>query len=196
MMQRWRPVRDERGQGVPVLILVVVVVILAVGFLTRTLVLGLSIDDKAEKIARTARGINTATDAILQLDQTTGLGESIKQSTEPLEAKTNVIVGQAAAIDGTASSINNSANSINTSVEGIGSAVSSIQSLARLVDRDARNININVRTVIDTADAIHTRDLANVIRALDRTEANARSIADSLCSTLGTTAVLLGGGSC
>lgn len=190
MMQRWRPVRDERGQGVPVLILVVVVVILAVGFLTRTLLLGLSIDDKAEKIAATGRGINTATDAILQLDQTTALGESIKQSTEPLEAKTNTIVGQAASIDGTASSINDSANSINSSVEGIGSAVSSIQSLARLVDRDARNININVRTVIETADGIHSRDLADVIRALDRTEGNARSIADTLCT--GALAVILG----
>ena len=196
MMQRLRPVRDERGQGVPVLILVVVIVVLAVGLLTRTLLLGLSIDDKAEKIARTGRGINTATDAILQLDQTTGLGESIKQSTEPLEAKTNVIVGQAAAIDGTASSINDSANSINSSAEGIGSAVSSIQSLARLVDRDARNININVRTVIETADTIHSRDLQDVIRAVDRTEASASRIADSLCSTLGTPVALLGGGSC
>ena len=196
MIQRLRPVRDERGQGVPVLILVVVVVVVAVGFLTRTLLLGLSIDDKAEKIAKTGRGINTATDAILQLDQTTGLVESIKQSTEPLEAKSNTIVGQAAAIDGTASSINNSANSINSSVEGIGSAVSSIQSLARLVDRDARNININVRTVIETADTIHSRDLQDVIRAVDRTEANASRIATALCSTLGPPVALLGGGSC
>lgn len=185
MMQRWRPVRDERGQGVPVLILVVVVVILAVGFLTRTLLLAISIDDKAEKIANSGRGINTATDAILQLDQTAGLGQSIKNSTEPLEAKSNTIVGQAATIDGTATSINDSANSINSSAEGIGSAVSSIQSLARLVDRDARNININVRSVIDTAVAINTdspgnRDLEDVIRALNRTETNARNIADTL----------------
>jgi len=180
MMQRWRPVRDERGQGVPVLILAVVVVVVAVGFLTRTLVLGLSINDKAEKIAKTGRGINSATDAILQLDQTTGLGQSIKNSTEPLEAKSNIIVGQAASIDNTVSSINDSANSINSSAEGIGSAVSSIQGLARLVDRDARNININVRSVIDTADAIHSRDLADVIRALDRTEDSVTDIADML----------------
>ncbi len=180
MMQRWRPVRDERGQGVPVLILAVLVVVVAVGFLTRTLVLGLSINDKAEKIAKTGRGINSATDAILQLDQTTGLGQSIKNSTEPLEAKSNTIVMQAASIDNTATSINDSANNIDARIEGIQSAVSSILGLARLVDRDARNININVRTVIETADAIHSRDLADVIRALDRTEANARDIADNL----------------
>ncbi|MDP8975090.1 MAG: hypothetical protein M3N28_01730 [Actinomycetota bacterium] len=177
--------RDERGQGVPVLILAVLVVVVAVGFLTRTLVLGLSINDKAEKIAKTGRGINTATDAILQLDQTTGLGQSIKNSTEPLEGKSNTIVSQAQSIDNTASSINSSAESINSSVEGIGSAVSSIQGLARLVDRDARNININVRTVIETADAIHSRDLQDVIRALDRTEGNATDIANRLCSVLG-----------
>ena len=193
MMQRWRPVRDERGQGVPVLILVVLVVVVAVGFLTRTLVLGLSINDKAEKIARTGRGINTATDAILQLDQTNSLGQSIKNSTEPLEGKSNIIVGQAASIDNTATSINSSAESINSSVSGIGSAVSSIQSLARLVDRDARNININVRTVIETANAIHSRDLDDVIRALGRTEASASRIAGTLCSTLGP---LVAPGSC
>jgi methyl-accepting chemotaxis protein len=164
---------------------VVVVVVVAVGFLTRTLLLGLSINDKAEKIAQTGRGINSATDAILQLDQTNALGQSIKNSTEPLEGKSNIIVGQAASIDNTASSINSSAESINSSVSGIGSAVSSIQSLARLVDRDARNININVRTVIETANAIHSRDLNDVIRALGRTERNASDIADNLSSLPG-----------
>ncbi len=173
MTQRWRPVRDERGQGVVVLILVAVVVVVVVGFLTRTLLLGRSINDKAEKIAKTGRGINASTDAILQLDQTTGLGRSIKSSTEPLEDKTNVIVGQAASIDNTASSIDASANSINSSVEGIGSAVSSIQGLARLVDRDARNININVRSVIDTAIAIHTNAAGN--RDLQRRDRDPRA---------------------
>lgn len=180
MTQRWRPVRDERGQGVVVLILVVVVVVVAVGFLTRTLLLGRSINDKAEKIAKTGRGINASTDAILQLDQTTGLGRSIKDSTEPLEAKSNVIVGQAASIDGTASSINDSANSINSSVEGIGSAVSSIQSLAKLVDRDAQNINDNVRSVIVTASSLQGDVLNDVLRALERTRRNATDIADQV----------------
>lgn len=182
MMQRSRPVRDERGQGVVVLVVVAVVVLITVALLTRTLVLGLSINDKAEKIAATGRGINTATDAIMQLDQTTGLGQSIKTSTEPLQGKSDIIVAQAASIDNTASSISQSAESINSSVEGIGSAVSSIQSLARLVDRDARNININVRTVIETADAINNRDLTDVIRALGRTEGNATTIANTLCA--------------
>ncbi|HSH58393.1 MAG TPA: hypothetical protein VK988_01900 [Acidimicrobiales bacterium] len=184
MMQRWRPVRDERGQGVPVLIFAVLVVVVTVGFLTRTLVLGLSINDKAEKIAKTGRGINSATDAILQLDQTTGLGQSIKNSTEPLEAKSNTIVMQAASIDNTATSINDSANNIDARVEGIDAAVTSILGLVRLVDRDARNININVRSVIDTADGIHGDltggDVRSVLRVLERTERNASDIADNL----------------
>ncbi len=180
MMQRWRPVRDERGQGVAVLIVVLLVVLVTVGFLTRTLLLGLSINDKAEKIARTGRGINTATDAILQLDRTEGFGRTIHESTEPLEGKSNIIVGQAASIDNTASSINSSAESINSSVSGIGSAVASVQSLARLAEGDARNININVRTVIETANAIHGRDLDDVIRALARTENNAATIAGAI----------------
>ena len=180
MMERWRPVRDERGQGVVTLILVVLVVVVAVVFLTRTLLLGLSIDDKAEKIANTGRGINTSTDAILQLDQTQGLGQSIQQSTDPLQAKSDIIVGQAASIDGTATSINNSANSISSSASSIGSSVSSIQGLARLVDRDAAFINRNVRSVLGTAVGIDG-DLDRVIETLAVTEAQGDRIADVLC---------------
>ena len=183
MTKRWRPVRDEQGQGVLVLILVILVVLVTVFFLTRTLLLGLSIDDKAENIARTGRGINTATDAILQLDRTEGFGRTIHQSTEPLEGKSNRIVAQAQSIDATATSINNSAISIGNSANSIGSAVSSIQGLARLVDRDAALINRNVRAVIITGRGIHS-DLDSVIRALADTEFQANRIAGTICSVI------------
>lgn len=183
MRQRWRPVRDEQGQGVVVLLVVAVVVLVTVFFLSRTVYIGRRINTKASKIAETGRGINTATDAILQLDTTTGLGQSIKNSTEPLEGKSNIIVGQAASIDGTASSINNSANSINSSANGINGAVSSIQGLARLVDRDAQFINDNVRSAITTGADIHG-DLGSVIGALAHTENNADRIEGVLCGVL------------
>ena len=184
MTKRWRPVRDERGQGVLVLILVAVVVLITVFFLTRTLLIGRSINSKAEKIAQTGRGINTATDAILQLYRTERFGRSIHASTDPLEAKSNRIVAQAQSIDGTATSINNSAISIGSSANSIGSAVSSIQGLARLVDRDAALINRNVRQVIITGANID-RDLDSLIAQLRGVETRAGNIA-GICETLPT----------
>ncbi len=179
MRQRWRPVRDEVGQGGVVLIVVLVIVAVTVLFLTRTLVIGIRINDKAEDIARTGRGINTATDAILQLDRTEGFGRTIHESTEPLEGKVNRIIAQAASIDNTASSINNSATSIGGSASSIGGAVSSIQSLARLVDRDARLINENVSGTRRIAGDIGNV-LVGVNNALAETEAHARRICTAL----------------
>ena len=178
MTKRWRPVRDERGQGVLVLILVAVVVLITVFFLTRTLLIGRSINSKAEKIAQTGRGINTATDAILQLDRTEGFGKTIHESTDPLEGKVNRIIAQATSIDNTASSINNSATSIGGSASSIGGAVTSIQSLARLVDRDARLINENV-----SGTRVIAADIGNVLvgvnNALAETEGHARRICEA-----------------
>ncbi len=185
MRQRWRPIRDERGQGPVVLVVVLVVVAVTVLFLTRTLLIGMSINEKAEDIARTGRGINVATDAILQLDRTENFGRTIHASTEPLESKTKVIIGQASSIDNTASSINNSAISIGGSATSIGGAVSSIQGLARLVDRDAQFINDNVRSAIEVAGRIHGDLSGGVDAALARTEGNASRIANTLCGVLG-----------
>ena len=179
-MKRWRPVGDEEGQGTVVLILVIVVVAVTVFFLLRTLLLGISIDEKAEKIAQTGRGINSATDAILQLDRTEGFGRTIHESTEPLEGKVNIIVGQAQSIDNTATSINNSANSIGGSANSIGGAVASIQSLARLVDRDARLINENVSGTRVVGSRISSA-LDTVNAELTETEAQASRI----CGVLG-----------
>jgi methyl-accepting chemotaxis protein len=184
MRQRWRPVRDERGQGPIVLFVVLVVVAVTVGFLLRTLLIGMSINEKAEDIARTGRGINTATDAILQLDRTEGFGRTIHESTDPLEGKVNQIVGQATSIDNTASSINNSATSIGGSANSIGGAVSSIQSLARLVDRDAQFINDNVASAREVAARIHGDLNDRVNAALADTEAQAQRIVGALCAVL------------
>ena len=179
MRQRWRPVRDERGQGAIVLVILLIVVAVTVLFLTRTLLIGMSINEKAEDIASTGRGINTATDAILQLDRTEGFGKTIHESTDPLEGKVNRIIAQATSIDNTASSINNSATSIGGSASSIGGAVTSIQSLARLVDRDARLINENVSGTRRIA-----ADIGNVLvgvnNALAETEGHARRICTAL----------------
>lgn len=183
MTQRWRPVRDQAGQGLVTLIVVVVVVAVAVFFLFRTLFIGMSIEEKTDDIAQTGRGINVATDAILQLDRTENFGKTIHASTDPLEGKVNRIVALAASIDNTASSINNSATSIGGSANAIGGSVASIQNLARLVDRDAALINRNVRAVINTAQAING-DLDNVIGVLGQTEGHADRIADTLCAEL------------
>ena len=183
MRQRWRPVRDDEGQATLTLILVIIVVAVTVFFLLRTLLLGLSINEKAEKIAKTGRGSNTATDAILQLDRTEGFGRTIHESTEPLEGKVNRIVAQAQSIDNTASSINASAINIGGSAGAIGGSVADIQRLARLVDRDAALINRNVAAVNSTARTID-RDLDSVRGALATTEAHASRISGSIAGPI------------
>ena len=75
---RWQ--RTERGQGAVTLAVVAVVLVAAVALLLRTATLANNIDRKIENIAQTGRGINEATDAILELDTTNNLGRSILET--------------------------------------------------------------------------------------------------------------------
>ena len=163
MTKWWKPVRDERGQGVVLLAVAAVVIVIAVVLLVRTITLARSVNDKTETIAATGRGINTATDAILQLDRTNQFGTSILETSKPLPGGVGRIVQIAQAIDGLATSINGTALDINSTAKGINSTAAGILTTAQSINRGVEQINRNVDTTIDIARRIKD-DTANILR--------------------------------
>jgi uncharacterized protein YoxC len=154
--------RDERGQGAIMLVAVTLVLVVAVALLIRTTTLASAIDSKAENIARTGRGINTATDAILQLAQTNQLGTSILETSKPLVPTLDQIVGVAASIDGLATSITATAVDVNGTAKGINGTATRIQATARSINTGVETINRNVDVLIGLARAVKT-DTANIV---------------------------------
>lgn len=147
-------VRDERGQGAIMLVAVTLVLVVAVALLLRTATLASEIDGKAENIARTGRGINTATDAILQLAQTNQLGASILETSKPLVPTLDQIVNVAKSIDGLATSITGTALDVNGTIKGINSTATGIVSTAKSINDGVAQINRNVDTTIGLAKAV------------------------------------------
>ena len=146
-----KPVRDERGQGAITLVVVAIVLVVAVALLIRTATLAQDIDGKAESIARTGRGINTATDAILQLAQTNQLGTSILETSKPLVPNLDKIVNVARSIDGLATSITATALDVNGTAKGINGTAAGILVTARSINDGVAQINRNVDTLIELA---------------------------------------------
>ncbi len=147
----WKAGRDENGQATGALIIVVIVVGIAVLLLVRTAATAVSINDKAEDIARTGRGINASTDAILQLERTNTFGTSILETATPLQGQLDRIVGLGRSIDGLATTITGSAVSINGTIKGINGAAAGILSTAQSINRGVEQINRNVDTTIALA---------------------------------------------
>jgi len=169
--------RDEGGEAyVPLLVLVVVIVVVAVILLTRTEVTARSINDKAANIAKTGRGINASTDAIIQLNMTNDFGKSILATAQPLTPKLNQVIGladsinnkatsitaSALTINSTAKTIGGSGNSINGSARGIDGATKAIIPIAESIKGGVATINQNVMTTIGIAEAVKT-DTGNIL---------------------------------
>ena len=96
-----------------VLLVVVVAAAIAATLLARTVTLAQHINDKAGNIANTGRGINVATDSVIQLNRTNKTAGSILRTATPLEGQLNAIISNARDIDRLAISINGTAGSIN-----------------------------------------------------------------------------------
>ncbi len=163
--------RDERGQAgyIPVLALVLVVTVVAVVLLTRTLVQARSINAKASNIAQTGRGINASTDAIIQLNTTNDLGDSIEATAAPLVGQLNTVVGLAKSIDAKATTITDSALTINATAKTIGGSGNSINGSARgiegqlaVIDPQIRSIRTGVEIINRNVDA--TIGIAQMVR--------------------------------
>ena len=172
-----------------VLVLAVVLVGVAAALLANTLIVAQSISGKAATIASTGRGINTATDSIVQLQRTNQSAASILESAKPLQGLLTTIVNTAGEINNQAGSINGSAGSINGSATGInGSAGSIIGSATAIntnagnilgsatrIDPLARDINTEAASILGTARLVD-RDAKDINDALDRTISIARDI--------------------
>lgn len=146
--------KDEEGQGAIMLVAVTLVLVVAVFLLIRTTTLASEIDGKATSIAETGRGINSATDAILQLAQTNQLGASILETSKPLVPTLDKVVSVAKSIDGLAGSINGTAVEVNATAKGINATASGITSTLQSINNGVETINRNVDTTIGLTRAV------------------------------------------
>ena len=113
--------------------LVATVALVTIGLLYRTQSNAAQIRAKTHRIAASTQGINTYTDAILQLDKTNKLAASILHSVAPISDTFQIIEGQSDDIADLVRSIRGSSQSINRSATSIeGRADKSAASLAAI----------------------------------------------------------------
>lgn len=179
----------QRGQVEIASLLVLVVVLGAVGvsavLLGRTLTAARSINDKADRIAQTGQGINTATDAVVQLTRTNELAGSILETADPLEGLLAEIVALAQSVDGLASSINSTAGGINGTAKEINSTAGGIGGSASTIGDTARGINSEAAGILDVARRING-DVVQINADLDDTIGWARAIKGDTGNVLST----------
>ena len=169
----------QHGQVEIASLLVLVVVLGAVavsaGLLGRTLMAARSINEKADSIAESGVGINTATDSIVQLTRTNETAGSILNTAEPLEGLLDQIVGLAQSVDGLAASINSTAQGINSQALTINSTAGTINSTAGTIGSTAQGINSEVEGILAVAGRIND-DVTHINASLDETIGWARAI--------------------
>ncbi len=149
--------------SVVALVAVVAVTAIAAIQLARTVRAATQINDKAASISDSGRGINLATDSVIQLDRTNDTAGSILRSAEPLEEKLAEVVGEAQAINRVARSINGNAATIDTTAAGIDATAGDINQTAGAINSTAGDIDdvaggIDAETtgILDVAERIDT----------------------------------------
>jgi uncharacterized protein YoxC len=172
---RWRSERGAVALTNGVVVAVVVVAgLVSVSLLARTARAANRINHKAENIAKTGQGINTATDSVIQLNRTNETASSILNSAKPLEGKLTQVVTLAQSVDGLAKSINGSAGTINQTggtINGTASAINgsavkingtakTIGGTAKAISGSATSINGSATAINATAGAINTQAAA------------------------------------
>lgn len=176
------------GLFTAVSLVVLVVAVLGVGvaaaLLARTLAVAQNISDKAATIATTGRGINTATDSIIQLNRTNEAASSILESAKPLEGSLTTIVNSAGEINTLAGSINGSAGSINGSAGGINNSAGTINTSAIAINDNAGKILGNATTINGVATGINGK-AAEILDVAQRIDVDAKNINTELDETIG-----------
>ncbi|MDQ3587023.1 MAG: hypothetical protein M3375_01535 [Actinomycetota bacterium] len=138
------------------LVIVVAVVGIAAVLLARTVQEAQTINDKAQNIAKNGRGINSATDSVIQLRRTNRLARSILGSASPLDSQLGGIVATAQGIDGLAGSILSSAGSINTTARSINTSAGTINQSADAINSAAGSINTSASSIGTSAGRVNT----------------------------------------
>ncbi len=140
-------------------LIVLLVVLSAVGIaawqLARTVSAAQSINGEASSIARSGRGINLATDSVVQLRRTNALAESILRSASPLRRQLGAVVGEARGINDVAGAINGNAGRIEVSAGQIQSSAGQINTSAGTINGSAGSIDSTAKGVLTTAGAIN-----------------------------------------
>jgi len=148
--------------------------LVSVSLLARTARAANRINHKAENIAKTGQGINTATDSVIQLNRTNETASSILNSAKPLEGKLAQVITLAQSVDGLAKSINGTAGTINNTggtINGTASAINgsavkingtakTIGGTAKAISGSANSINASAGTINATAGAINSQAAA------------------------------------
>ena len=137
---------------------VVVVVLVAAGIaawqLARVMTAAQSINREATDIARAGRGINLATDSVVQLERTNRTARSILASAQPLPPRLGGVIDEAQGIRGVAAAIDGSAGKIDTTAGAIDGSAGKIDTTARAIDGTAGRIDGTAGRVDSTAGAI------------------------------------------
>jgi methyl-accepting chemotaxis protein len=154
---RWR---SERGvvaltNGV-VIAVVVIAGIVSVTLLARTARAANRINHKAENIAKTGQGINTATDSVIQLSRTNETASSILNSAKPLQGQLAQVITLAQSVDGLAKSINSTAGTINSTGGTINGTAGTINGSAVKINGTAKTINGTAKSISGSATSINT----------------------------------------
>lgn len=139
---------------VPVLLITLIALGVAIWLMVRVLDAAAGINDDASAIARNGRGINTATDAVVQLHRTNETARSILQHAQPLSGQLARIVDRAHAIDGTAGAIDTTAGAIDGSAAAINGTAGRITSTAGTIDQTAGAIEGTAGHITTTAGSI------------------------------------------
>ncbi len=153
---RWRNQRGAATVNNAVVVVVVVIAgIVSVSLLARTAKAANRINHKAENIARTGQGINTATDSVIQLTRTNEVAGSILASAQPLEGKLNQVITLAQGVDGLAKSINGTAGTINSTGGTINGTAGAINGSAGKINTTAKAIGGTAKSISNSANSIN-----------------------------------------
>lgn len=172
--------------------------LIAVVLLTQTLLTANNINTKAERIAKTGRGINLATDSVIQLGRTNETASSILETTKPLEGKLGEIAGLAGSLDelaasisGTAVAVDGTAGKINTTAGAINTTAGKIDSTAGAINTTAGKINTTAAAVQGTAGKINATakginsEAVIILATLRQVDSDVENVNASLDSTIG-----------
>src|SRR5829696_1214235 len=157
-----KSITSFRAVNVAVVLVVLVAAAIAAWQLARVMTAAQSINEKATNIARSGRGINLATDSVIQLQRTNRTARSILKSASPLPPRLSRVVdeaqgirGVAGAIDTTAGSIDATAGAIDADAARIDITARSIDGTAERIDGKAGRINSTAGDILGTARGIN-----------------------------------------
>ena len=174
---------DRKGSQHLLNAVVLLAVLAATGLtgilLARTMRATDRINAKAEVIARTGQGINSATDSVVQLSRTNEFASSILASTQPLAGDLAAMVDHARALDGLSGSLDASTGAINATVARLLTTANGMSATAADINATTKRIAASSAEVDAT-----TAGVAATTGALNAT---AKGINASLAGLLDTT---------